>query len=171
MAVRRIMPYHESPDFEATRAFYTRVLGLEEGSFGGGNIGFGSGQAQVVFAPQARSLFCPIWAWTSTPVQPLTRRTLRQYGRGTRSFTVRLTSPGASAASSFVIRTVLSSACWPTSDPNVHLRASMAAMIPPRKLSPRLQAVVEALPAAAGLPRRGDRLGSGGRRPEPSPPD
>jgi predicted enzyme related to lactoylglutathione lyase len=51
MAVRRIMPYHESSDFEATRAFYTRVLGLEEGSFGGGYIGFGSGQAQVVFAP------------------------------------------------------------------------------------------------------------------------
>jgi predicted enzyme related to lactoylglutathione lyase len=50
-AVRRIMPYHESPDFEATRAFYTRVLGLEEGKFGGGYIGFGSGQAQVVFAP------------------------------------------------------------------------------------------------------------------------
>jgi catechol 2,3-dioxygenase-like lactoylglutathione lyase family enzyme len=51
MAVRRIMPYHESSDFEATRAFYTRVLGLEEGAFGGGYIGFGSGQAQVVFAP------------------------------------------------------------------------------------------------------------------------
>ena len=51
MSVRRIMPYYESPDFEATRAFYTRVLGLEEGSFGGGYIGFGSGQAQVVFAP------------------------------------------------------------------------------------------------------------------------
>jgi catechol 2,3-dioxygenase-like lactoylglutathione lyase family enzyme len=51
MAVRRIMPYHESPDFEATRIFYTQVLGLEEGSFGGGYIGFGSGQAQVVFAP------------------------------------------------------------------------------------------------------------------------
>src|SRR3954468_3672442 len=51
MAVRRIMPYHESADFEATRAFYTQVLGLEEGSFGGGYIGFGSGQAQVVFAP------------------------------------------------------------------------------------------------------------------------
>ena len=51
MAVRRIMPYHESPDFEATRTFYTRVLGLEEGRFGGGYIGFGSGQAQVVFAP------------------------------------------------------------------------------------------------------------------------
>jgi catechol 2,3-dioxygenase-like lactoylglutathione lyase family enzyme len=51
MAVRRIIPYHESPDFEATRAFYTQVLGLEEGSFGGGYIGFGSGQAQVVFAP------------------------------------------------------------------------------------------------------------------------
>jgi catechol 2,3-dioxygenase-like lactoylglutathione lyase family enzyme len=51
MAVRRIMPYHASPDFEATRTFYTQVLGLEEGSFGGGYIGFGSGQAQVVFAP------------------------------------------------------------------------------------------------------------------------
>jgi len=45
------MPYHESRDFEATRTFYTRVLGLEEGSFGGGYIGFGSGQVQVVFAP------------------------------------------------------------------------------------------------------------------------
>ena len=51
VAVRRIMPYHESPDLDATRAFYTRVLGLEEGTFGGGYIGFGSGQAQVVFAP------------------------------------------------------------------------------------------------------------------------
>ena len=51
MAVRRIMPYHESSDFDATRAFYTRVLGLEEGSFGGGYIGFGSGQAQVLFGP------------------------------------------------------------------------------------------------------------------------
>ena len=51
MAVRRIMPYHESPDLEATRAFYTQVLGLEEGQFGGGYIGFGSGPAQVVFAP------------------------------------------------------------------------------------------------------------------------
>jgi catechol 2,3-dioxygenase-like lactoylglutathione lyase family enzyme len=52
MPVRRIMPYHESSDFEATRAFYTRVLGLEEGNFGGGYIGFGSGQAQVLFAPR-----------------------------------------------------------------------------------------------------------------------
>jgi catechol 2,3-dioxygenase-like lactoylglutathione lyase family enzyme len=51
MAVRRIIPYHESRDFDATRAFYTRVLKLEESSFGGGYIGFGSGQAQVVFAP------------------------------------------------------------------------------------------------------------------------
>ena len=51
MAIRRIMPYHESADFEATRAFYTRVLGLEEGDFGGGYIGFGSGHAQVLFAP------------------------------------------------------------------------------------------------------------------------
>jgi catechol 2,3-dioxygenase-like lactoylglutathione lyase family enzyme len=51
MVVRRIMPYHESPDFEATRGFYTRVLGLEEGTFGGGYIGFGSGESQVLFAP------------------------------------------------------------------------------------------------------------------------
>jgi catechol 2,3-dioxygenase-like lactoylglutathione lyase family enzyme len=51
MAVRRIMPYHESSDFEATRAFYTGVLGIEEGEFGGGYIGFGSGPAQVLFAP------------------------------------------------------------------------------------------------------------------------
>ena len=51
MTVRRIMPYHESADLEATRAFYTEVLGLEEGSFGGGYIGFGSGLAQVLFAP------------------------------------------------------------------------------------------------------------------------
>ena len=50
MPVRRIMPYYESSDFEATRAFYTGVLGLEEGGFGGGYIGFGSGQAQVLFA-------------------------------------------------------------------------------------------------------------------------
>ena len=50
MPVRRIMPYHESSDFEATRAFYTGVLGLEEGNFGGGYIGFGSDQAQVLFA-------------------------------------------------------------------------------------------------------------------------
>lgn len=35
---------------EATRTFYTQVLGLEEGTFGGGYVGFGSGQAQVVFA-------------------------------------------------------------------------------------------------------------------------
>jgi catechol 2,3-dioxygenase-like lactoylglutathione lyase family enzyme len=51
MTVRRIMPYHQSSDFAATRAFYTRVLALEEGDFGGGYIGFGSGPAQVLFAP------------------------------------------------------------------------------------------------------------------------
>jgi catechol 2,3-dioxygenase-like lactoylglutathione lyase family enzyme len=51
MAVQRIMPYFESQDFEATRVFYTRVLGLEEGNFGGGYIGFGSDHAQVLFAP------------------------------------------------------------------------------------------------------------------------
>lgn len=50
MSARRIMPYFESPDFEATRAFYTRVLRLEEGTFGGGYIGFGSGPAQILFA-------------------------------------------------------------------------------------------------------------------------
>jgi hypothetical protein len=43
MVVRRIMPYYEARDLEATRAFYTGVLGLEEGTFGGGYIGFGSG--------------------------------------------------------------------------------------------------------------------------------
>jgi catechol 2,3-dioxygenase-like lactoylglutathione lyase family enzyme len=51
MAVQRIMPYYESRDLDATRAFYTRVLGLEEGTFGGGYVGFGSGPAQVVFGP------------------------------------------------------------------------------------------------------------------------
>jgi lactoylglutathione lyase len=51
MTVRRIMPYHESPDFDATRAFYTGVLELEEARFGGGYIGFGSGATQVLFAP------------------------------------------------------------------------------------------------------------------------
>jgi catechol 2,3-dioxygenase-like lactoylglutathione lyase family enzyme len=45
------MPYYESADIEATRDFYTQVLGLEEGTFGGGYVGFGSGPAQVVFAP------------------------------------------------------------------------------------------------------------------------
>jgi catechol 2,3-dioxygenase-like lactoylglutathione lyase family enzyme len=51
MAVKRIIPYFESSDLEATRTFYTEVLGLEEGTFGGGYVGFGSGQAQVVFGP------------------------------------------------------------------------------------------------------------------------
>jgi catechol 2,3-dioxygenase-like lactoylglutathione lyase family enzyme len=59
MTVRRIMPYHESADFEATRAFYTGVLGLEEGGFGGGYIGFGSGQAQVLFAAPSTSPVLP----------------------------------------------------------------------------------------------------------------
>src|SRR3954470_7815930 len=59
MPVRRIMPYHESPDFEATRTFYTRVLGLEEGAFGGGYIGFGSGQAQLLFAPPGAQPLLP----------------------------------------------------------------------------------------------------------------
>ncbi len=53
------MPYHESSDFEATRTFYTEVLRLEEGSFGGGYIGFGSGHAQVVFAPPGATPVLP----------------------------------------------------------------------------------------------------------------
>ena len=79
MAVRRIMPYHESPDFEATRAFYTRVLGLEEGQFGGGYIGFGSGQAQVLFASPGTT-----WASTSTHAKRSMRHTLQHYEPGTR---------------------------------------------------------------------------------------
>jgi catechol 2,3-dioxygenase-like lactoylglutathione lyase family enzyme len=59
MAVRRIMPYHRSADLEATRAFYTRVLALDEGTFGGGYIGFGSGQAQVLFAPPGAAPVLP----------------------------------------------------------------------------------------------------------------
>jgi hypothetical protein len=106
MAVRRIMPYHESSNFEATRNFYTRVLGLEEGNFGGGYIGFGSGQAQVSSRRQVWSRCCPTWAWTSIRGQPSMRRTLKQSGLGTRSSTVRLTSRGACVASSFAIRTV-----------------------------------------------------------------
>ena len=100
------MPYYESPDFDATRAFYTRVLGLEEGHFGGGYIGFGSGQAQVLFAPPGVEPALPTWAWTSARGTPSMRRMLKQSGPGTRSSTVRLTSRGACVASSFAIRTV-----------------------------------------------------------------
>jgi catechol 2,3-dioxygenase-like lactoylglutathione lyase family enzyme len=59
MPVKRIMPYHESTDLEATKAFYTGVLGLEEGSFGGGWVGFGSGPAQVLFAPPGTEQVLP----------------------------------------------------------------------------------------------------------------
>jgi catechol 2,3-dioxygenase-like lactoylglutathione lyase family enzyme len=59
MTVRRIMPYHQSSDLDATRAFYTGVLGLQEGGFGGGYIGFGSGQAQVLFAPPGTESVLP----------------------------------------------------------------------------------------------------------------
>ena len=51
MTVRRIMPYHRSADFGATRAFSRRCSSSTRASFGGGFIGFGFGQAQVVFAP------------------------------------------------------------------------------------------------------------------------
>ena len=78
------MPYYESADVEATRAFYTQVLGLEEDTFGGGYIGFGSGQAQVVFGRPGVERSCPTWAWTSIRVRPSTRRTLKRCGPGTR---------------------------------------------------------------------------------------
>ena len=78
------MPYYESSDLEATRVFYTGVLGLEEGTFGGGYIGFGSGQAQVVFAPAGVEPSCPTWAWTSSRVRPWMPHTLKQCGPGTR---------------------------------------------------------------------------------------
>ncbi len=47
-------PAHESSDFEATRTFYTEMLRLEEGSFGGGYVSFGSGHAPVVFRAARR---------------------------------------------------------------------------------------------------------------------
>ncbi len=53
------MPYYESADLEATRVFYTRVLGLEEGTFGGGWVGFGSGPAQVLFLPSGAEPVVP----------------------------------------------------------------------------------------------------------------
>ena len=105
MAIRRIMPYHESPDFEATRAFYTRVLGLEEGNFGGGYIGFGSGPAQVVFAPPGVEPVLPNMGVDVPREKPSMRRMPTQSGPGTRSSTVRLTSRGAYVASSFATRT------------------------------------------------------------------
>jgi catechol 2,3-dioxygenase-like lactoylglutathione lyase family enzyme len=54
VALERLGRRYKSADLEATRVFYTRVLGLEEGTFGGGYIGFGSGQAQVVFRAAGR---------------------------------------------------------------------------------------------------------------------
>jgi catechol 2,3-dioxygenase-like lactoylglutathione lyase family enzyme len=84
MAVRRIMPYHESPDLEATRAFYTGVLGLEEGTFGGGYIGFGSGQAEVVFAPPGVEPLLPDMGVDAIRPQLSMRHTPMQSGPGTR---------------------------------------------------------------------------------------
>jgi catechol 2,3-dioxygenase-like lactoylglutathione lyase family enzyme len=79
------MPYHESLDFEATRTFYTRVLGLEEGSFGGGYIGFGPVRRRSSSGHQACSPCSLTWAWTSIRAKPSTRRTLKPFGVGTRS--------------------------------------------------------------------------------------
>jgi catechol 2,3-dioxygenase-like lactoylglutathione lyase family enzyme len=59
MTARRIMPYHESSDLEATRAFYVEVLELEEGTFGGDYVGFGAGSSQVVFAPPGTEAILP----------------------------------------------------------------------------------------------------------------
>ena len=44
------MPYYESADFEATRGFYSGCS-VSKRAPCGGYIGFGSGQAQVLFAP------------------------------------------------------------------------------------------------------------------------
>ena len=84
MAVRRIIPYHESRDFDSTRAFYVRVLKLEEGSFGGGYIGFGAGQAQVVFAPPGVKPVLPTWASTWALGMPLMPRMPKRCGVDTR---------------------------------------------------------------------------------------
>ena len=51
MAVDASCPTTNRPTSRPRARFYTQVLGLEEGQFGGGYIGFGSGPAQVVFAP------------------------------------------------------------------------------------------------------------------------
>lgn len=54
MAVRRITPYLQADDFEAVRDFYSGVLGMEEGEFGGDHVGFHSPDvpsAQIVAAP------------------------------------------------------------------------------------------------------------------------
>lgn len=85
MAVRRIIPYYESADFEATRVFYAEVLGLEEGSFGGGYISASApGRRRSFSRRQAWSRCCPTWAWTWTRGKLLMRHTLKHYGPDTR---------------------------------------------------------------------------------------
>ena len=116
MAVRRIIPYHESPDLEATRVFYTRVLGLEEGSFGGGYIGFGSGQAQVVFAPPGVEPVLPDMGVDVDSREAVDAAHAQALRAGHEVITAPWTSPGVSVASLFAIRTVSSSACWPMSN-------------------------------------------------------
>jgi catechol 2,3-dioxygenase-like lactoylglutathione lyase family enzyme len=105
MAVRRIIPYHRARDIEATRAFYTGVLQIEEGSFGGGYIGFGSGTAQVVFAPPGVADELPDMGIDVGSGRPLMLRTPRRGNVDMRSSTARSTNRGGSAGSSSAIRT------------------------------------------------------------------
>ena len=84
MPVRHIIPYHESADFEATRRFYKWLLGVEEGSFGGGYIGFGTGQAQVVFAPSRVDPALPNMGVDLGSAKLSTRRTRRRCRRDKR---------------------------------------------------------------------------------------
>lgn len=70
MAVERIISYYESSDLEATREFYSGVLGLEEGTFGGGYAGFGSGYMTRPWAilPEISS-YTPWGQITARPVR------------------------------------------------------------------------------------------------------
>ena len=105
MTVRRIMPYHESADFDATRTFWTRVLGLEEGASAAATSASDPAQAQVVFAPPGVQPVLPDMGVDLDRAKPSTRRTPKPFGPGTRSSTARSTSHGASAGSSYAIPT------------------------------------------------------------------
>ena len=108
------MPYYESPDLDATRVFYTRVLGLEEGTYGGGYIGFGSGQAQVVFAPSGVEPILPDMGVDVDSPEAVDAAHAEAVRAGHEVIYGPVDSPGASVASSFATRKVSSSACWPT---------------------------------------------------------
>jgi hypothetical protein len=100
------MPYHESPDFEATHLPYagSRARG---GDFGGGYIGFGSGPAQVVFAPPGAEPVLPDMGVDVDSRGAVDAAHAEAVRAAHEVIYVRLTSRGASVASSFAIRTVL----------------------------------------------------------------